>query len=216
MDRVFNRQRYGVNDTSFIMASSDGGITWALGEGAPGETAHTGPHAFFRGRLASPRLINAGQGYRAAPDPAHIYALFPGTTTDAAYFAQNDAIWLGRVPTAKLLDRSAWQFFAGMSAGAPSWTVDDRIAVPVFEHALMTATQQVGWLAGWPCLALVLARPRRFHRRDAREAPLPALAERALMMHSRFRPRGLRTADNVPSGAQALSNARLVVVRPRR
>jgi hypothetical protein len=122
MDPYFNRQRYGVNDTSFIMASTDSGASWALGEGAPGVTAHTGPHHFFAGRLASPRLINAGQGYRDAPDPAHVYAMFPGTTKDSAFFAQNDAIWLGRVPTARVLDRSAWQFFAGMSAGRPSWT----------------------------------------------------------------------------------------------
>ena len=93
--------------------------------------------------MASPRLINAGQGYRDAPDPEHIYALFPGTTTNAAYFAQNDAIWLGRVPTAQVLDRSKWTFYAGHSAGRPSWTPDDTIAVPVFEHPLMTATQQV-------------------------------------------------------------------------
>jgi hypothetical protein len=143
LDGTFNRQRYGVNDTSFIMASTDSGNTWDVGKGAPGETPHTGPHSFFRGRLASPRLINAGQGYGNATDPTHIFALFPGTTNDRAYFAQNDAIWLGRVPTASILDRSAWQFFSGMSGGQPTWTKDDQIAQPVFSHPLMTATQQI-------------------------------------------------------------------------
>ena len=90
-DSVFSRQRYGVNDTSWIVASSDKGLTWNV-------TA-TDFH-FFRGRLSSPRFINAGQGYRDAADPHHIYALFVGTeTNDRAYFEQNDAIWLGRVPT---------------------------------------------------------------------------------------------------------------------
>lgn len=143
MDETFNRQRYGVNDTAFIMASTDGGGSWALGEGQRGETPHTGPHHFFRGRLASPRLISAGQGYRNATDPDHVYALFPGTTTNAAYFAQNDAIWLGRVPTSKILDRSAWTFYAGTSGGRPTWTGDELIAQPVFSHPLMTATQQI-------------------------------------------------------------------------
>ena len=32
MDETFNRQRYGVNDTAFIMASTDSGASWALGE----------------------------------------------------------------------------------------------------------------------------------------------------------------------------------------
>jgi len=136
----FNRQRYGANDTSFIMASTDGGQSWDVGGSTKG---HTGPQQFFRGRLASPRLINAGQGYRAAPDPAHIYALFPGTTSNAAYFAQNDAVWLGRVPTAQVLDRSKWEFYVGLSSGKPSWSASEQIAVPVFEHPLMTATQQV-------------------------------------------------------------------------
>ena len=52
LDVYFNRQRYGVNDTSFIMSSADKGLTWDLG---------SNPHNFFKGRLAAPRLINAGQ-----------------------------------------------------------------------------------------------------------------------------------------------------------
>ena len=35
-----------------------------------------------------------------------------------------------------------------MSAGEPTWTVDDSIAVPVFEHPLMTAMQQVTYHPG--------------------------------------------------------------------
>ena len=40
-------------------------------------------------------------------DPEHIYAVFVGTETNKAFFENNDAIWLGRVPTAQLLNRSA-------------------------------------------------------------------------------------------------------------
>ena len=137
---IFNRQRYGVNDTSWIVASSDKGLTWNV-------TA-TDFH-FFRGRLSSPRFINAGQGYRDAADPHHIYALFVGTETNKAFFENNDAIWLGRVPTKQLLDRSAWTFYAGMSiSGEASWTTDDSIAVSVFRHPLMTAMQQVTYNVG--------------------------------------------------------------------
>ena len=139
LDPYFNRQRYGVNDTSFVMVSHDSGETWDLGPA---------PHQFFKGRLAAPRFVIAGQGNSGAPDPAHVYALFPGTTTDKAFFSANDAMWLGRVPTARLLDRSAWTFYAGMSGGRATWTLDDTIAVAVFEHPLMTATQQVSYHSG--------------------------------------------------------------------
>lgn len=47
------------------------------------------------------------------------------------------------MPTDRILDRSAWTFYAGMSAGQPTWTTDDAIAVPVLQHPLMMATQQV-------------------------------------------------------------------------
>ena len=139
VDVTFSRQRYGVNDTSWIVSSDDNGVTWDL--------EATDFH-FFRGRLSSPRFINAGQGYKDAPDPDHIYALFPGTETDKAFFENNDAIWLGRVPTAQLLNRSAWTFYAGDVAGEPAWTVDDTIAVSILRHPLMTATQQVTYNVG--------------------------------------------------------------------
>ena len=140
LDTVFNRQRYGVNDTSWIVASSDMGKTWDI---------EASEFHFFKGRLSSPRFINAGQGYRDAPDPEHIYAVFVGTeTNNKAYFEQNDAMWLGRVPTAQLLNRTAWTFYAGQVAGVPAWTVDDTIAVSIFRHPLMTAMQQVTYNPG--------------------------------------------------------------------
>ena len=138
LDPVFNRQRYGVNDTSFIAASSDHGLTWDTAISGSGKEFR-----FFRGRLASPRFINAGQGYRDAPDQAHVYAVFVGTDADTAYFENNDAMWLGRVPRGQLLDRTAWTFYTGMSAGVATWSVDDSLAVSIFRHPLMTAMQQV-------------------------------------------------------------------------
>ena len=139
LDPIFNRQRYGVNDTSWIVASSDMGKTW--------DVEATDFH-FFKGRLSSPRFINAGQDYTGAPDPDHIYAVFVGTETNKAFFEQNDAMWLGRVSTTQLLNRSAWTFYAGMVAGTPAWTVDDTIAVSIFRHPLMTAMQQVTYNVG--------------------------------------------------------------------
>jgi hypothetical protein len=94
--------------------------------------------------------VGSHQGYRDAPDPTHVYAVFVGTETDKAFFENNDAMWLGRVPRGKLLDRSAWTFYAGMddSALQPTWTTDDTIAVSIFRHPLMTAMQQVTYNVG--------------------------------------------------------------------
>ena len=145
LDRVFNRQRYGVDDTSWIVSSPDHGLTWNVS---------ATPFDFFKGRLASPRFINAGQGCRDAPDPAHIYAVFVGTETGKAFFENNDAMWLGRVPRAQLLNRSAWTFFAGLGGGSgsagdePLWTADDTVAVSIFTHPLMTAMQHVTYNVG--------------------------------------------------------------------
>ena len=90
---------------AWIVASDDMGVTWNI--------EATDFH-FFRGRLSSPRFINAGQGYKDAPDPEHIYAVFVGTETNKAFFEQNDAIWLGRVPTAQLLNRT-WRALCSSS-----------------------------------------------------------------------------------------------------
>ena len=73
LDAIFNRQRYGVNDTSWIVASGDQGKTWDI--------EATDFH-FFRGRLSSPRFINAGQGYKDAPKD-----LLP-SVSNSRYYAQ--------------------------------------------------------------------------------------------------------------------------------
>jgi len=163
-DPDFNRQPYG---PAWIASSVDAGVTWAEPTaGAP----------LFTGRLAAPRLVNAGRGYAAAPDPAHVYALFPGTEDGRAFFELNDAAWLGRAPAAAAADRAAWQFFAGLDAGgAPQWDSDADVAVRVMEWPLHTSVQQVTYhpglrrylAANWAWLSMDGA-PRPDHSPDER------------------------------------------------
>jgi hypothetical protein len=135
-DLTFNRQRYG---PAWLVESRDEGATWAA-DAAPG---------LFTGRLAAPRFVQAGAGNDGAPDPAHVYALFPGTENNASFFECNDAAWLGRAPVASVMNRSAWEFYIGLDgAGDAQWDADDSIAVAVLDWPLHTSVQQVNWHAG--------------------------------------------------------------------
>lgn len=133
---LFNRQRYG---PAWLVASGDAGATWA----------QTAMPPLFVGRLAAPRFVQAGRAYASAPDPAHVYALFPGTFSNESFFELNDAAWLGRAPVAAVLDRAAWEFYVGSDgAGGAMWASDDASAVPVLSFPNHTSLQQVNYHAG--------------------------------------------------------------------
>ena len=163
-DPTFNRQRYG---PAWIAASTDWGVNWT-----------SVPQQVFAGRLAAPRLVQAGQGYAGAPDPDHIYALFPGTTNNASFFECNDAAWLGRARknATTLPFKSAWEFFVGVdSDGSALYDSDDSLAAPVLDWPLHTSVQQVNWhaslqrfiLANWVWISMD-GYPRPDHSPDER------------------------------------------------
>jgi hypothetical protein len=53
----------------------------------------------------------------------------------AAYWSQNDVALLGRAPVGRVLERGAWEFFAGLDAGgAPRWVADEGGAEPVLRY----------------------------------------------------------------------------------
>lgn len=130
------RQRYW---NTWIIVSNNGGVSWNW-------TAT--PFDFFVGRLTNPMFINAGKGYADAPDSSYIYVHFPassGPDTDlnggTAYWDGNDYILLGRVPTDKILERSAYEFWTGPTPGSPGgseWSTDDSKARPHFSYMHMT------------------------------------------------------------------------------
>ena len=138
-DGVFNRQRYG---PAWIMTSHDLGVTW---------NSTATPLNMFPGRLAAPRFVQYGQDYAGAPDDGKwVYVYFPGTSGGAAFFENNDQMLLGRVDKARILDRSAYEFFNGamLDGIGAAWTSDASIAVPVWSYPLMTSVQQVNFHQG--------------------------------------------------------------------
>lgn len=134
-DPIFNRQRYG---PAWIVASRDGGATWD-------EDAMNGT---FAGNLAAPRFLQFGRDNAGAIDN-FVYVYFPGTTSGAAFFENNDQVLLGRVPANAVLDVGAYAYFMGTShGGEPRWTSDATLAAPVFSNPLMTSVQQVNAFGG--------------------------------------------------------------------
>eukprot|EP00466_Bigelowiella_natans_P014574 jgi/Bigna1/126926/aug1.3_g1634 len=132
-DLDFNRQRYG---PSWIITSEDGGVTWNLNATNP---------KMFTGRLAAPRFVQFGRDNAGARDE-YVYVHFQATNGGAAFFEQNDMLFLGRVPKDQILNRTAYEFYNGeMPDGQIAWVSDDSIAVPVWSYPLMTAVQQVNY-----------------------------------------------------------------------
>jgi len=122
--------------------------------------------------------VQAGKGYAGAPDPGHVYALFPGTENNASFFECNDGAWLGRTPTnaSSLPTKAAWEYYVGQnSAGEAQWDEDDTLAVQVLDWPLHTSVQQVNWhpglqryiLANWVWISMD-GYPRPDHSPDER------------------------------------------------
>ncbi|MBI4926578.1 MAG: DUF4185 domain-containing protein, partial [Anaerolineae bacterium] len=132
----FNRQH---NISSWIITSYDYGKTW--------NHPVTGLD-FFTGRLASPHFIQFGKDYAGARDE-FVYASFAAGEDGGSYWENADYLLLGRVPWHELLNRSAWQFFAGQTNdGAPSWSSDESRAKAIFTYPRMTGENHIVYNPG--------------------------------------------------------------------
>lgn len=139
-DAAFNRQH---NLAGFLATSVDGGATWANATPVGTPT--------FSGALAAPVFVSCGQanGPCAAKDGGYIYAFFPGAFDGQAYWDNNDAMFLGRVPNASYADVGAWDFFVGLDgAGAPQWLPDPSQAQPSVQFARMLGENGVTYHPG--------------------------------------------------------------------
>jgi len=135
-DPNLNRQR---NIYGWIITTDDYGRTW---------NREATPTDFFTGRLSSCHFLQFGRDYQGARDE-YVYAYFPGADDGNSYWENGDYILLGRVPKARILDRSAWEFVVELCRGAePIWDVHDSKAVPVFRYPLMTGEDHVAFNRG--------------------------------------------------------------------
>jgi hypothetical protein len=130
---AFNRQH---NINGWIITTADFGKTWKR---------DATPTDFFSGRLASTHFIQFGKDYADARDE-FVYAYFPAADDGNSYWENGDYLLLGRVPKDKILVRSAWEFYTGLSSsGQPAWSKDDQKADAVFRYPRMTGENHVNY-----------------------------------------------------------------------
>jgi hypothetical protein len=74
----------------------------------------------FTESFGAPTFVNFGRNYAGARDD-FVYVV--SHDANSAYETA-DAFVLARVPRARVLERAAWEFFAGLENAAPQWTRD--------------------------------------------------------------------------------------------
>jgi hypothetical protein len=125
-DPMFNRQH---NLAGFLMQSQDWGRSWqnVTAVGA------------FAGRFAAPMFVSCGQNNNPCRERngGFLYVFFPGAFDNAAYWCQNDALFLARVPEASVGNLSSYEYFLGLTETGPAWAADSRQAQPVLEYGRM-------------------------------------------------------------------------------
>ena len=115
-----------------IVRSDDYGATWSGNPstpmfGAPGNTNNSASY-----RFTTIFFLDYGKDYEDAID-GYVYAY--GLDNN---WREQTTLYLARVSARSVLDRSAWQFFAGMRGTEPSWTshIASKVAVLTDERLL--------------------------------------------------------------------------------
>jgi CubicO group peptidase (beta-lactamase class C family) len=84
----------------------------------------------FEESFASPAFLNFGRDNEGARDQF----VYTYSQDNSSAYESADGIVLARAPKARIADREAWEFFAGIKPdGEPSWTRDIAARKPVFE-----------------------------------------------------------------------------------
>ena len=119
-----------------IILSRDGGKTWT-------DAPNKDTPRFLGPNFGNLQFIGFGPGYTQVPEQLgnFVYAI-----SNDSNWESGDHLYLARVPRDKILERTAWEFFAG-DAQAPSWTKEENDAKPIFKdlghcgHSDMTYNQ---------------------------------------------------------------------------
>ena len=123
----------------FLSASTDAGVTWG----------NVTPVGIFSGRFSAPAFVSCGQANApcSAKDGGYLYVFFPGADNDEAYWDNNDALYLARVPEATPAAVGAFEFFVGLSGeGAPQWSSDASQAQPSLSYGRMVGENPVMYI----------------------------------------------------------------------
>ncbi|MDX2024098.1 MAG: DUF4185 domain-containing protein [Deltaproteobacteria bacterium] len=120
-----------------IMYSDDAGNTW---QNIPDAST---PY-FLGPNFGGLAFVGFGPGYTDVPKnlEPYVYAL----SNDENWETGNN-IFMARVPRERILDRAAWQFYAGV-AGEPAWTNEEFRARPILSDPGKVGHPSMTWNAG--------------------------------------------------------------------
>jgi CubicO group peptidase (beta-lactamase class C family) len=103
---------------SQLVWSADHGVNWTFANWK------------FTESFGAPSFINFGRNYAGARDE---YVYVVSHDADSAYEVADRCV-LARAPRDRLLDREAWQYFAGIDNGGPRWTVNVKDRQPILRN----------------------------------------------------------------------------------
>ncbi|MCH8042339.1 MAG: DUF4185 domain-containing protein [Planctomycetes bacterium] len=119
-----------------VLRSTDRGKTWT-----PSRWRFTKDDSLYAGTFC-----NFGKDYAGARD-SYVYCYFPRGTKWA--INKPGRVDLARVPKSRIMNREAYEFFAGATAqGKPTWSRDIAARRPVFEDPNGLRTASVSYNAG--------------------------------------------------------------------
>ena len=124
--------------THVLEWSTDRGASWGHADWVFGKG---------EGCFQPAKFLNAGRNYHGLPAQLDRCVYIYGPRQPA----QNRApcqLYLARVPRRKLRDRSAYEFFTGVSSGQPRWNSDETLAQPVFNDTHGLSTGAVVYVPG--------------------------------------------------------------------
>jgi len=120
-----NEQTFEYAPAASIVASADHGKTWTTPSATPMFGAANNTDPSVPALFTTIMFLDYGEGYGEASDN-FVYAYgFDNNWRD------QQQVYLARVPRQAVLQREAWQFFAGMSGDRPTWSHDISQKAPV-------------------------------------------------------------------------------------
>jgi len=121
LKNFLSNNEFGDAPNASISVSRDGGYTWEYDRSRPMFTDHIFTTGFF---------LDYGKCQQHAQDEyIYVYGLDYNWRFSPGF--SQTKLYLARTPRQKILDRDAWEFFAGFYNGVPAWSpnIDDKVPV---------------------------------------------------------------------------------------
>jgi hypothetical protein len=145
-----------------LLYTDDEGKTWRNAPPKDGRKYFLGP------RFAALQFLNFGPGYTGVPD--HLAGYVYAVSNDDNWESGNH-VYLARAAKDKLLDRSAWEFFAGFRPGdgadRPAWTGREDEARPILSDPGHCGHASITWNPAAGRYLLLVFSDVVPHKRDA-------------------------------------------------